>query len=195
MLSRISLALTYIEEILKDILVYRKVTLENVTGYIRSCGAFGILIHMFACAWLYVGAIDDEWMTDENLLYDKKSTLYVNALYFVTTTMTSVGYGDINAGGFVISMWAILLTQLFGILGFAIVKESIFNVKVVPTLDSIVKQSKQNMEEILFRIDQVKDEEIPPKMYDETIDYIGAIVRFSIKDSFADCIHWKMLKP
>ena len=108
MLSRISLALTYIEELLKDIFVYRKVTLENVTGYIRSCGAFGVLIHMFACAWLFVGAND--WMTEEDLEYDKKSVLYVDALYFVTTTMTSVGYGDVNAGGYIVSMWTILAT-------------------------------------------------------------------------------------
>jgi len=47
----------------------------------------------------------------------------VDAIYFVTTTMTSVGYGDIY--GFDegrICMGTVMFTQFFGMLGFSIVK-------------------------------------------------------------------------
>jgi len=31
-------------------------------GYIRAAGMFVLLIHLFACLWLYVGARDGQWM-------------------------------------------------------------------------------------------------------------------------------------
>ena len=52
---------------------------------------------MFACIWIYIGILDDEWMDDIERQLDGKAETYVNAIYFVTTTMTSVGYGDFNA--------------------------------------------------------------------------------------------------
>ena len=72
------------------------ILIENLMGYIRSAGAFCIMIHFFACTWIYVGAMEDQWMSEEEKLFNDKSTTYVNSIYFITTTMTSVGYGDIN---------------------------------------------------------------------------------------------------
>jgi len=49
--------------------------------------------------------------------------MYIDAIYFVTTTMTAVGYGDLSAfdkGEW--SMAAVMITQFFGLLGFSIVK-------------------------------------------------------------------------
>ena len=70
--------------------------IENLSGYIRSVAGFLIMIHFFSCTWIYVGAMDDQWMSEEEKLFEDKSTTYVNSIYFITTTMTSVGYGDIN---------------------------------------------------------------------------------------------------
>lgn len=57
------------------------------------------MIHFFSCTWIYVGAMDDQWMSEEEKLFEDKGTIYVNSIYFITTTMTSVGYGDINGFG------------------------------------------------------------------------------------------------
>ena len=73
--------------------------IDNLMGYIRSAGAFCMMIHFFACTWIYVGAMDGQWMSEEEKLFADKSTTYVNSIYFITTTMTSVGYGDINGEG------------------------------------------------------------------------------------------------
>ena len=43
--------------------------------------------------------MDDQWMSEEEKLFEDKGTIYVNSIYFITTTMTSVGYGDINGFG------------------------------------------------------------------------------------------------
>lgn len=56
--------------------------------------------------------------------FESMDTLYVDSLYFITTTMTSVGYGDTYAfDKGTISMSAILCTQFFGLLGFSIIKD------------------------------------------------------------------------
>ena len=65
--------------------------------------------------------------------------MYVDAIYFVTTTMTSVGYGDINAfGKGELSMGVVMFTQFFGMLGFSIVKQQVFDSKYLLTNDEIV---------------------------------------------------------
>ena len=53
--------------------------------------------------------------------------MYANAIYFISTTMTSVGYGDINAWTYQDSMLIVYCTQFFGILGFALVKDQVFS--------------------------------------------------------------------
>ncbi len=65
-----------------------------MVGYIRAAGEFVIVIHLFACGWLYVGGFENEWMTEDQLEYENMTLLYVNSLHFVAQTMTSVGYGD-----------------------------------------------------------------------------------------------------
>ena len=59
------------------------------------------MIHIFACVWIFIGAESDQWMTgehfDEERNFIKMPKIYVDALYFITSTMTSVGYGDISA--------------------------------------------------------------------------------------------------
>jgi hypothetical protein len=44
-----------------------------------------------------------------------------------------------------------------------------------------------DVEDTLFRIDRLKPGDLPSKMYDEAQAYMGNLVHFSIKSSFADC--------
>ena len=170
--------------------------MENYTGYIRSVGSFTIMVHVFACMWIYVGALDGQWMSEEEKLFQDKGKTYANSLYFITTTMTSVGYGDIN--GFdqhVNTLLVIIFTQIFGILGFTIVKMFVFSAYKEPTLQEILKKTKEDTEEMLFRIDQLKSDEIPPKLYDDAMSYMGTLVRFSIYESFAGNSFYRELRP
>ena len=99
MLARISALLSFAERELKaiDYFLRDKITIENMFGYIRAAGEFFIMIHFFACLWLYVGFLKFEWMSEEERLLENKHEMYVNSVYYITTTMTSVGYGDISA--------------------------------------------------------------------------------------------------
>ena len=54
---------------------------------------------------------------------------------------------------------------------------------------------------MLFEIDKLKRVKkrnkttMPPLMYDEAMIYMGTVVRFSIKESFAGCQFWQDLHP
>ena len=121
--------------------------------------------------------------------------MYVNALYFISTTMTSVGYGDINAWTYEDSMVVVYCTQFFGILGFALVKDQVFSAKSTAKIDDIVKAVSDDMEDALFRIDKIREGDLPNQMYDEASVDIGVVYRFSIKESFKDNSFWKDLHP
>ena len=62
---------------------------------------------------------------------DKLSTIYVESFYLITTTITSVGYGDFkgyydNDGAWAIEMVFLIFVIIFGIMLFSIVTKEIF---------------------------------------------------------------------
>ena len=48
---------------------------------------------------------------------------------------------------------------------------------------------------MLYLIDKIKDEEILPHIYDESMDYMGTIVQYSIDESFSRCDFYRNLPP
>lgn len=106
-------------------------------------------------------------MTEEQKQFDNMDILYFDALYFITTTMTSVGYGEFSAFNTgTMSMTMIVCTQFFGLLGFAIIKDQVFNVHNVRDIQDIVKQVREDVEDTLYRIDRLKDADLPVVMYE-----------------------------
>ena len=66
---------------------------------------FGIffMTHLLACLWIIIGTEElnsskDGWLGHGSLNDDGASRTYMTAFYFIITTMTTVGYGDMSAG-------------------------------------------------------------------------------------------------
>lgn len=59
-----------------------------------------LIVHWFSCGWLILGP---------ELTEGERVTRYINALYWVITTMTTVGYGDITPKGNVQTLYALLV--------------------------------------------------------------------------------------
>lgn len=96
-------------------------------------------LHLLNCTFIAIGLFppDVSWITnlsDINDLISNKgiqsqlslnmedeSTLYLTSLYFITTTITTVGYGDIYGVSMLERVFIILL-QFLGILLFTTVK-------------------------------------------------------------------------
>ena len=69
-------------------------------------------LHIFVCFHIFIGLKSSyNWMTITNQSNSSFSSLYITSFYFIITTMTTVGYGDIVARGMSeISFQLILLT-------------------------------------------------------------------------------------
>ena len=61
-----------------------------------------ILVHLIACFWYYVAVFedlnDDTWVTMYGIKDSDKLYKYIASLYWVFTTLTTVGFGDILPG-------------------------------------------------------------------------------------------------
>ena len=64
---------------------------------------FLILCHNLACLWFFlakmVGFQERSWVFRYGYDESSREEQYLASLYFIVTTITTVGYGDITAGG------------------------------------------------------------------------------------------------
>lgn len=70
-------------------------------------GKTGVLLifflHIASCFWMYLGLTETGWAESEGLAQehdhlhiDELWELYITSVYFVTTTITTVGFGEIS---------------------------------------------------------------------------------------------------
>ena len=92
-----------------------------------------VLAHIIACVWIFVAKLDgfgpDTWVTRHEYIDDPDDTVYMAALYWTFTTMSTVGYGDITARTGLEKTLSIIL-MLFGVVFFSFIigsVSSIFN--------------------------------------------------------------------
>lgn len=93
------------------------------------------LLHLSACFWVLLGqnlSVRDKWLSPDvdSMPSDEQ---YMYSLYFITTTMTSVGYGDSSANNFYEYLVNMFL-QLVGVVVFTFIAGSITS--VLGSLDS-----------------------------------------------------------
>lgn len=71
MLVEISNQWQLIEDVLKEYFVTSKLTIENTTNFLKAVFAFLAMLHVFACAWIWIGALSggDQWMEDNIEIY------------------------------------------------------------------------------------------------------------------------------
>ena len=112
--DRVFLQLNYFtENILMGWLGYTRQKVNEYVDFIKLEITVILMTHLMACMWIIIGKIkvngqEGGWVLsfveqqqlatgDPTLVaYDFKIEIYVNAFYFILTTITTVGYGDIN---------------------------------------------------------------------------------------------------
>lgn len=59
------------------------------------------LIHFSACIWIMIGRYEpssrNNWICIKGLESERNQIIYSTAIYFTTTTILTVGYGDVAA--------------------------------------------------------------------------------------------------
>ena len=70
--------------------------LENLVKFLIYFLIFFLFVHLFVCLHLYLSLQSyPNWITHTNLIDETFLSKYITSLYFMVTTMTTVGYGDI----------------------------------------------------------------------------------------------------
>ena len=89
-----------------------------------------IVFHMFACAWIYIGSGPLNWRNTQlnGYMLDSWINIYVNAIYFVTTNATTIGYGDMW-GETIGEKLFIVFLEFAGILVFSLITGKIRTLK------------------------------------------------------------------
>ena len=78
-------------------------------------------LHISSCLFVFLSEFDDDkdniWLFSEPYMYYDTFDLYVTSFYYVVTTMSTVGYGDISAGTTAERIYCIML-MLTGVIAF-----------------------------------------------------------------------------
>ena len=98
-----------------------------------------LTMHSIACLWVAIGlTISHSWIDavgpkalddDDEITFREKgaATLYITSLYFVATTLATVGYGDIK-GKTTNEYLFVMMTEFVGIMFFSFIMGSINNI-------------------------------------------------------------------
>ena len=78
-------------------LISENYTIERTTELIINSLIFFIIIHCFVCFHIFIGKNTySNWLLSTNSQDESLSYIYIKSLYFLVTTLTTVGYGDIT---------------------------------------------------------------------------------------------------
>ena len=84
--------------------------------------AFVMLCHIIACLWALTAQfhdnIDETWIADFQS-EDEIDHMYLTAVYYTVTTITTVGYGDISINT-KIEKWFSVVLILMGVIAFSL---------------------------------------------------------------------------
>lgn len=93
---------------------------------------FVIFTHVLSCFWMLVATYNKDitktWLGgDEDFIGKTPSELYLTAVYFTITTITTVGYGDMSGGTKQEKIFCIIL-MLFGVIAFSFATGSLASI-------------------------------------------------------------------
>jgi voltage-gated potassium channel Kch len=78
-------------------LISENYNIERTTKLLINSLIFFIIIHCFVCLHIFIGKNTySNWLLSTNSQDESLSYIYVKSLYFLVTTLTTVGYGDIT---------------------------------------------------------------------------------------------------
>ena len=87
---------------------------------------FLVIIHIVSCMWIFFGYYDFIGSWVDNPTFDVMSPyeLYLTSFYFTTTTITTVGYGDMSGNTSTEKLFCIMI-MIIGVISFSLASASL----------------------------------------------------------------------
>ena len=132
----------------------------NIERLIYFIIGFLVLNHLSACFWFLIAKLQDFdpdcWVTRLGYIDAPPTEIYIISFYWTLTTVTTVGYGDINAGTTAERMYNLFIMS-FGVLMYSFAIGSLSS--IVSTLDAKTAEMNQKLQILSsikseFKLDQ-----------------------------------------
>jgi hypothetical protein len=131
---------------------------ERLTFFVVAL--FG-LSHIFGCIWIFIGRTigEEGWVTQNEFDELVPFSLYLTALYFTFTTISTVGFGDISGGATSEKLYCILILFI-GVLAYSFIAGSITSIII-----SYESTSHANLQSYVTLNRLLKEHSITPDLY------------------------------
>ena len=148
---------------------------SNVNALSSQAIILFTIMHVVACGWIGVGQTEGwgSWLDEGNFDFSKdESTIYVTSLYWVVTTLTTVGYGDIY-GNTVQEYIYTMIVEFIGILVFSIIMSTVNSFLSAQGDIDIVEAKTDQVDVWLVKLDNSRmSKSLPKILYDKIKVYI-----------------------
>ncbi len=172
------------------------------------CIYLTLIMHWVSCIWVMIGGGNqpDGWLwlrfsiTSREEFYQALSKehfhSYIDALYFIATTMTTVGYGDYTAGEPASQKMFMMFMEFFGIAVFTMIQQKILNLQSEVDQNARDKEIAEEIEGMCFDIDRtLAKKHLEQIIYDMTIESTKGSLQYSTEDYFFNSNFYQELTP
>ena len=116
-------------------------------------------LHFFACGWMLLYKYHSEGDDSIDFGSDQFGSFYVESLYAMSTTISTVGYGDIsgyqsNEGKWALEMSYLIIIMSLGIIMFSYIVNEILSYRRLETVQKMVKDSVYSIKIYLNEISE-----------------------------------------
>ena len=159
---------------------------ENWSFLLSNIFIFLLVLHLTACLHIFISSTAfPNWIIYKNLQTSPFITVYLSSIYFLITTVTSVGYGDIIGNSFTEINFQIFLLMV-GIIAYS---------WLISSLSNYVKENNEQNEIFNRKLSILKDiklehPKMPKELYDKIylhLEYIN-LRQKKDKSSLIDCL-------
>jgi hypothetical protein len=187
-----------LEKIHGALAFFNKRAVDNML-VISKC-VFGLLymIHVIACIWLYLGHnFDEGWVNTADELKNIGDNYYIaypTAVYFITTTFTTVGYGDYTPNE-TFEIFLVMVLELIGLAFFSYFLGTLASIKTQKSAYTIISKKKKEFETFLLSVSRSRPNDLPHELFSESLFNVGTNYEYNIKFVFSLFTFFDELPP